>query len=560
MDLKDVKNRHDLEKFASQKGYNTANGRIPIDFYKKEINLVNFAKDALNYTIDTSKVGRYQENQKWFYLNRKGMKDEALEDPLYASSKIVVGRKSVSPGSNHFKYNGHYYFTQELAHAGDKHGSIIDLVQMHYGTDFRGALKVIDNFLIHNKILKENFNNTHIAQSTTDGKSIARRLTEYHNIKPFDNPQFLNERGISNETIQDPRFQPLMRNQISVKENEFGAKFTHVNTAFMIVGKQGLIGFEVRNHAFKGVLDQKQDGFVRSVIDNSKPVEKILVSESFIDTLSKVQLDKDKSNSVFMSTAGNISGRQIELLQNMLDKGVSVKAEFTHQLPPEMYNNVIHTKNYIDHKGVTQKNEKGEPITISYVGHNQPQKLTLAFDNDQAGKMLTIKTLGRLKAGEYFGQDNSALANSEISVYSNKIKNEGRITWRMGEADKDTTVKAMNTIIDRFNDLNKNLAGKLDEQQPYALTNEGNDITARFRHSNTHWDHVVNAVKQIKFNNSQKLEIAKPITKDFNQDLKGRLGIDKTAQRKLEVYELANKVTSIKEQKILNNQPKALKL
>ncbi|MCT4648383.1 MAG: hypothetical protein N4A74_25580 [Carboxylicivirga sp.] len=545
MELKEINNRNDLVKIVEKKGYNVVNNVIPIDFYKKEINLVNFAEKALGYNIDSSKVGRYQENQKWFYLNRKEMKDERLEDPIHGSSKIVIGRNSYSPGHKNFRFNGQYYFSQALAHAGDKHGSIVDLVGMHYNTDFRGSLRVIDNFLIHNKAVKENIGNKHIAQSTVDGKSIARRLAEYHNIKPFTDPKFLNSRGINNDMLTDPRFSPVLKNALSEDRK-------HVNTAFPISGKQGLIGFEIRNNAFKSVLDQKKDGFVRSMVDHTKPIKDLVISESFIDAMSKAQLDNDKSNSLYMSTAGNITTDQIKLIQEILDKGASAKAVFTNKLPSEKYDQVIHTRNYEDHKGVVQKDEAGEPITISYVAYNQPQRLVVGFDNDQAGKMLTTKLLGKLNTGKYFDQDNTALANSTISVYSNKVKNEGRIDWELSHKSSPEEMKqGLNQVINHFNNLNDKTIGKLDENIPFEMTRDDYKLTIRFKHQSQQWDHIVDAIREIKYKNSEKLHVAKAITKDFNEDLKGKLGIDAYAAHKIKLYNKMDK-NEINEQNTTN--------
>ena len=548
MHIKDVSNRQDLLDYVQSTGYKTDNGRIPLDFYKKEINLVSFAVNALNYQVDNSKVGRFAENQRWFYLKRQGMKDPAMEDPTHAGSNILVARRQENPASPNFKYNEHYYFSQELAHAGDKknHGSIIDLVSMHYNTDYAKSLRIIDNFLIHNQKLKENFNEVHIRPSAVNAESTAKRLSQYHNIRPFDNPKFLNDRGIDNQTINDKRFEGVINNSLS----EDGK---HVNTAFPIHGTQGLIGFEVRNHDFKGVIDQKQDGFWRSRLDNSLPCGKVFVSESAIDCLSHVQLNNDKSNNLYLSTAGNISSRQIELLQNLIDKGTAVKQVFTKDLDKKYFNDVVFTKDQKDHDNKVVTDEKGEPVKISYVAYNKPKELVLGFDNDQAGKMLTVKTLGKLNVSEFFGvQENGALKNSEITVYSNKTTNTGRVNWRLTEGTQNDKQEALKQIVGYFNKANEKLVGKLDEKAPFELELNKDEVNIRFKNQNKQWDEIITAVHQVKFKNSESLKIDTPITKDFNQDLKGRLGLDPVAKKKLEIFELANKIQSARENNIQN--------
>lgn len=536
MNIKDVNDRNSLLKFVDSLGYKTQNSRIPLDFYKKEINLVTYAATTLNYKIDTSKVGRNLERQKWFYLKKDGMKD-LNEDPLHANSKILVARRSENPSSQNFQYNGHYYFSQELAFAGDKknHGSVIDLVQMHYNTDYSKALRIIDNNLIHNKELKENFDKVHISPSEINAASTTKRLENYHQITDFQDSRFLNSRGISNETINDPRFSSVIKNAQTPEG--------YINTAFPITGTQGLIGFEVRNENFKSVIDQKQDGFWRSQLNQQKTCEKIFVTESSIDALSHAQLKNDKSNTLYLSTAGNISGRQIDLIQNLIDKGTAVKGVITSELDPKHYQSVIFSKDMKDSDGKIVTDSEGKNVTVSYVGFNKPKELVLGFDNDQAGKMLTIKTLGNLNASEFFGKNaakDSIMSNSNISVYSNNTTNTGRITWSFSDENPNKQMKA---VVNHFNGLNEKFTGKLDEKPPFEMTLNKNSVDVRFKNQNSQWDHVVNAVKELKFKNSNSLSIEKPILKDFNDDLRGKLGIDKVAQRKLEIIELADKAT-----------------
>lgn len=541
MTIKDVTNRKELLNYVESVGYKTQGGRIPLDFYKKEINLVSFAVNALGYEIDSSKVGRNHENQRWFYLKREGVTNAAMEDSLHANSKILVARRHENPASPNFKYNEHYYFSQELAQAGDKknHGSIIDLVGMHYNADYSSSLRIVDNFLIHNRKLKENFNQVHIKPSEVNMESEAKRLGQYHSIRPLEDSSFLNQRGISNETINDKRFSSVINNSLS----EDGR---HLNTAFPIHGTQGLIGFEIRNHNFKGVMDQKNDGFWRSCLDHSQKCESVILTESAIDALSHAQINGDKSNSLYLSTAGNITSRQVELLQTILDKGTAVKGVLTKELDPRLYGDVVLTKDQKDHNGKVVMDKDDKAVTISYVGYNKPHKLVLGFDNDQAGKMLTVKTLGKLNVSEFFTrQENKALKDSEITVYSNKTTNSGRVNWQMKGDDEKQIKEALTKVAECFNLKNKQFIGKLDEKAPFELTFDKNQVDIRFKNQNKQWDLVTDAVKEIKFLNSPKLEIDRPITKDYNQDLKGYLGIDTVAEKKIELYQLSRKIEQV---------------
>lgn len=526
MDATEIKNRNTLLQFVELRGYSTSNGRIPLDFYKKEVNLVNFAVHALNYQIDSKKTSRFADNQRWFYLKRDGMKDRINEDPEHANNSMVIGRKSEHPDSNNFKYNGHYYFSQQIAQSGERSGSIIDLVRMHYKADFPGALRIIENTIVQNNALKENFDRIEIVQTNVNEKSETRRLNEYHGISPLYDNTFLAKRGISDEILNDARFVSQIKNS-----TEEGNK--HINTAFPISGKHGIIGFEVRNDNFKGVKDQKQDGFWRSVIDRNRPVDAIILNESAIDALSHAQLKDTPTNDLYLSSAGNITGRQIDLLQEMIDKGVLAKPFITSEVPPELKDKILFTKEIRDSKNAIQKDKQGNPFTQSYVAINQPKTLVLAFDNDNPGRMLSIKTLGKLSASTFFSNHiEEGFKDSEVTVYRNH--NNGRVNWQMKSDDEQANNQAVEKIISYFNKANKKGIGKIDDEIPFQIERNKNNVQLRFKNLEQQWDVVLDSVKELKFANSNKLKIERALTKDFNQDLKGKLGLDLVAKKQYE--------------------------
>jgi hypothetical protein len=418
----------------------------------------------------------------------------------------------------------------------------VDLVQLHFKADFKDSLRIIENFLIKNKELKQGTLSNHVQASSVEA-SQTKRLESYHNIKPFSNDEFLKSRGISNDTLNHPYFKGRIHNSLSENGN-------HLNTAFPISSEKGLIGFEIRNKDFKSVEDFKNDGFWRSNVDHSKKVSDLVVNESAIDALSHFQLKNDgkkhfnslSTQDVYLSSAGSVSGRQIQLLSKMLDKGLSRKNDFLENVPKSSYKDIDQVKEQRTGEGKIVRDENGESVKIASIAYNKPQNLVLAMDNDTSGALLTTKILGRLQTKDYFPKgENPALNNSEISPYMNKKTNVGRISWQIDSDNKSEVKNGVEKINKHFEDLNKKFSDKIVEGKPfeinYSCKEKTGQVDVEFTNNNKNWSLVVDSVKKLKFEDSTRLKIDKPLTKDFNDDLRGKLGVDPILKKR---YDLAH--------------------
>lgn len=574
--LSKVSNRKDLLSFAQSKGYDVSNSRIPLDFYKKEINLVDFAR-ALGYEYsEKNEVSQASfQRQKWFYMDKTKNKFPELERSENQNSQILIGRRSENPSSPNFKYNEHYYFSQNLTHTGDRgnHGSVIDLVQLHFKADFKDTIKIIENFAINNEELKEKSLAFHVSGSDVTQASTTKRLEQYHNIKPLHDTKFLNSRGIENETLSHPYFRGNVHNSTSDDGK-------HTNTAFPILSEKGLIGFEVRNTDFKSVLDNKNDGFWRSNVDHSKKVKELFVCESALDAISKHEIDSlkvskisknednqgssDKANSlqeeekqtVYLSSAGSVTGKQIDLLQTIVDKGLSKKILKLEDIPEREYKNVSVVTHQRDYNGKTMINETtGKPVEIAHLHYNKPEKLSLAFDSDSSGQLYNAKILGKLKVSEFFNakDENCPLKNSEVVPYVNKKTNWGQLSWNVKNENVGEIDKGVNKIKEHFEKLNGKYENKITEGEPFKLIVNENEnspneknVDIKFRNITKAWGLAVDSIKDLKFQGSEKVEIKTPVLDDWNDDLKAIKGIDPVLKRKFDVYESVNNFESNK--------------
>ena len=127
---------------------------------------------------------------------------------------------------------------------------------------------------------------------------------------------YLRERGISDETINAPAFQGRVFT---------GQNGPHKNTVFPLLNEGGFSSYEERNHNFKSQMPGPRDGIWVSHPTQGKgtAVERIVVGESQIDAMSKYQLEQPGGtgpNTMYMTSSGTVSQRQVELMQKVIDR------------------------------------------------------------------------------------------------------------------------------------------------------------------------------------------------------------------------------------------------
>jgi hypothetical protein len=155
---------------------------------------------------------------------------------------------------------------------------------------------------------------------------------------------YLKERGLNDETIGAPAFD----RRVFTSQNG-----PHKNVVFPLINEGGYSSYEEKNTNFKSVMPGVKDGIWVShpTAGKDKPVERITIGESPIDQMSKYQLEQPGGqgpNTIYIATSGNMSQRQVELIQKVIDK-------------------------------------------------QQPQQVVLASDNDKAGERYNINYLNDLR-------------------------------------------------------------------------------------------------------------------------------------------------------------------
>ncbi len=149
---------------------------------------------------------------------------------------------------------------------------------------------------------------------------------KFHSIytqhcRPLENTAYLEGRGITKSTIDNPQFAGRILNQLHTVQKEGLPPKTYVNTAFPAYHEGRVVGLELKGEGFKGQAPESQ--FTRSLwlskLPEGRPAAVLVVSESAIDTLSYAQLHPGES-ALYASTAGTLTQNKIFELKRLLSE------------------------------------------------------------------------------------------------------------------------------------------------------------------------------------------------------------------------------------------------
>lgn len=209
-----------------------------------------------------------------------------------SGDKIVVAR---SRDDDHW-----IYFS--LRDPRDK-GTIIDFVQArNAGTDLAQVRRVLRDWLGRPEPPASDFHDKVVPTQ----RDRAAAAAAYHAASRTPNLRHLNERGLRPETLTHPQFADTWR-----RDPKYGsALFVHRDA-------DGISGFEKKHRNFTGFAGGGEKTFWYSTPRD--PVTRLVVTESAIDALSHYQL-QPQTNTRYMSFAGELSPRQVVLLQKAAQK------------------------------------------------------------------------------------------------------------------------------------------------------------------------------------------------------------------------------------------------
>ncbi|TDN39874.1 hypothetical protein A8B98_16925 [Hymenobacter sp. UV11] len=147
---------------------------------------------------------------------------------------------------------------------------------------------------------------------------------KFHSIytkdcRPLENTAYLESRGITKTTLENPQFAGRILNQLHTVQRDGMPAKTYVNTAFPAYHEGRVVGLELKGEGFKGQAAESQ--FARSLwlskLPEGKPPTHLVVSESAIDTLSYAQMHPGE-RALYASTSGTLTANKIFEMKRLM--------------------------------------------------------------------------------------------------------------------------------------------------------------------------------------------------------------------------------------------------
>ena len=246
-----------------------------LDKFKTDINLADYAQ-ANGYSIDKKKSS----------VNCLVLKDNR-------GDKILVGLNQA---------DGHYFYSS--VNDDRDSGSIIDFIQNRRNINLGEVRKELRPWINEpsNPPYSPQQATPKLTPSTPDRHKI---ITQFEGFNVIVTHPYLTQRGISQQTTNDPRFQGRIYTD------------SRNNVIFPHLDREGVCGYELRNQEFKSFSKGGIKGLWAS---NGSPDDTTLViCESPLDCLSYHQLFPDDTTRYF-ATGGTLSDKQKTILKGVFEK------------------------------------------------------------------------------------------------------------------------------------------------------------------------------------------------------------------------------------------------
>ena len=255
-------------------------GRVDeLEQFKREINLVEYA-ESQGYEIDFRESSRAS----------KVMRDQA-------GDRITVATDDDGHG---------IYFS---VRNDSDNGSIIDFVQRRQGLNLVQVRKELRPWAGTRRTAQPVRKPVADRPSKPDASSRDRqqvlRVWMHMQPQPLGGHPYLLRRGLSSETLEDPRFVNMVRS-----DARGNAVFPHFDRA-------GVTGYELKNEGFTGFAKSGKKSLWCS--SNIKSAKRFVICESAIDCMSHAQATGD-ADAAYLSVGGQPSVEQWRLIERAVIK------------------------------------------------------------------------------------------------------------------------------------------------------------------------------------------------------------------------------------------------
>ena len=426
-----------------------------LDRFKKDINLAQFA-EKLGYTL-------YPKKRDASRIALKGNDEKDI---------ILV---KLDPRSLHYIYINPYDISDR--------GTIIDLTMSRLNMGLGEARKYLREHL-DGPDIKQVKSEYKIQPSAEKRNTLAARFFE---VEPLTDTTFLNQRGITDETLNSKAFRSRIGNLPYIDPKS--GKVLYVNTVFPIQDENGIIGLEKKNATANKKFQRtafgsaKGQGLWISNIPKTGLVKEFHITEDPIDALSAFQLDKKSKSdlsTVYFSTNGELTTGQIQLIQRLIDK-------------------------------------------------HKPKKITLANDNDLAGSRFNINLLGQLsEARPLVEQSKMDYPLDEYSEVKMKLSVRNKYTavlkvflTHMETKSGELMVENFLRYVDAMNrECVKSQRSERRDNYQFKVASIGThntEIELVFNHNRENLIEIERTVASLR--PVPALHIERPVLKDLNEDL-----------------------------------------
>jgi hypothetical protein len=460
----------------------------------KEVNLVDFVCSTANFRLDEDRIRKENKN---------------IDNPKYVFVENDSGEKLLI--SRIYNEGRQQYVYKNLYNDFDK-GNILSFIKNRSENySIPTAKKKIYNYL--NNVEKGYYKNTplKITLEETDYKtinetSLVNLKNKYLSLPNFRDMTYLKSRGLSEEILKSHLCENRIKNEfIYGKKILSGSKppIQYVNTVFPIYAMEGdkalLCGYVRKNENLK--LTEKDSfaslGVWASGYKRDQPITQLIIGENPIDVLSYCQdkIDYKKENPLLVATNGELTKTQIKLINELVSRLC-------------------------------------------------PETIILANDNDPRGQTFNAKILASLPALPYSTEKSKDISNTasagemflkNIEVFAGRRDAlNGELIWKLHhdkisndkELDSEKLAKnfpQLQKIVNYYNGKNEVLFLK-------NLKEHYSEIKVSFYNSAANWIEINKSIIDLKFDSDIKLKLEVPIYKDFNEDLKVKLGIVKNME------------------------------
>lgn len=455
------------------------NSQEELENFKKDIDIVDYAK-KLGYEVDIEKDSK----------NYRALKKE--------KDVVIVSRLSTGQS---------WYFNQ---HDPEDKGSVIDFVKTRQNANLGQTRQLLRNFSNSPEFTPTA---NYIPPSKPLQQSESQRneiMAEYLKLdKKLYDPSYLHSRGISNETLSNQAFQGRIFNTTVIDKEH---NKTYVNTAFPIYDKDGMISLEQKNKDFKAVLENTPAGngvwiSGNTEGDKSKKLDKLVISESGIDSLSYHQLHHKKGeNAMYVATGGNTTEAKTELIQQIIDK----------RKPTEVV-------------AAVDNDPAGSRYRINFLNSLQSPREYKEVDGQQVAvdkpKDLEFKAV---QTGKFDSKIDIIIKHENAQQRDDTIKGIREKIWDINNGPYGE--KLLSTTIENHSAGNRKIEEPALDKIIQESKKEAQEKTLITGDEDVKWSLVKTTEKETHIRvdvKNKALPLAEELVKDLKQEADKKLGIDK---------------------------------